>query len=66
MKNCEEPLSLIVVGEGRTSPHPYAPLLISLMFWKSSSLGGLIALTFPCSGIFGHLKKKNKKIKKTD
>lgn len=27
--------------------YPYAPLLISLMLWKSSSLGGLMALPFP-------------------
>lgn len=54
MKRNEAPFSLIVVGEGRMSPHPYAPLLISLMFWKSSSLGGLMALTFPCGGIFGY------------
>ena len=27
--------------------HPYAPLLISLMVWKSSSDGGLMAFGFP-------------------
>lgn len=28
--------------------HPYAPLLISLMVWKSASPGGFIALILPC------------------
>lgn len=30
------------------STHPYAPLLISLMVWKSASPGGFIALILPC------------------
>lgn len=32
----------------KSSAHPYAPLLISLMVWKSASPGGFIALILPC------------------